>query len=52
MSSWDLIFLWGMMIMEVSPLGVCSETKLSEAAVVGDQVFRRVYPVFRRRLNT
>ena len=31
---------------------VCSETKMSEAEVIGDRVFMRVYPVFRGRLNT
>ncbi len=51
-SSWDLIFLWGIMIMGGSPVDVCSETMLIEATVVDDQVFRRAYPVFRMGLNT
>jgi len=31
---------------------VCSESRGNEAENVGDQVFRGVYPVFRRDLNT
>ena len=37
--------------MGVSPVGVCSKRKGSEAASIGDQLFRRVCPVFRRVLN-
>ena len=47
----DFIFLKGMVIMGVSPIGVCLEMGKS-GDVASDEVFRRVYPVFRRGLNT
>lgn len=51
-ASRDLSFLWGMMSMVVSPVGVCSEWRESKDERIGEQVFRRVYPVFKGRLNT
>lgn len=38
--------------MVVSPVGVCSEWRESKDERIGEQVFRRVYPVFKGRLNT
>jgi hypothetical protein len=51
-SAWDLIFLWGIVIMGVSPLVFVRSGRGVKKRVVGGKVFMRVYPVFRMGLNT
>jgi hypothetical protein len=49
-ASRDLIFLWGIMSMMVSPVSICSEMRASKAEAADKEVLGCVYPVFRKGL--